>query len=220
SIEIADRVRNGTCPPQRTCDRTRPVHSAFRTPHSALDYPPAIGGNSATSSPSCTRASSLTCFRFTAARGRSGSALAPGKSSRTRRTTSPTAAGSGLDTAAPARPRRPAHGRRSCLAPVTVPELHTPVFVRPGLDLANLEQHIAGLEPGGLGGAPGHHALHHELAGVAGLGIQPEEGTGLGLPSDRDPGLRKHALVRQRLPPVDVALVDAGHVGHAGLPEH
>ena len=49
-------------------------------------------------------ASSFACFRFTAARGRSGSARAPGKSSRSRCTTSPTVAGSESDTVASAHP--------------------------------------------------------------------------------------------------------------------
>src|SRR5205807_2689408 len=34
-------------------------NSAFRIPHSAFGHPPAIGGNNATSSPSCTCASSF-----------------------------------------------------------------------------------------------------------------------------------------------------------------
>src|SRR2546426_301894 len=66
----------------------------------AIIHPPAIGGKSATSSPSRTLASSFTCFKFTAARGRSGNPRPPGSSSRTRRTTSPTVAGSGTATAA------------------------------------------------------------------------------------------------------------------------
>src|SRR5881628_2387116 len=74
-----------------------------------LTYPPAIGGNSATSSPSCTLASSFTCLRFTAVSGRSGMSRPPGNSSRTWRTTSPTVAGSGMASAASARPTSSAY---------------------------------------------------------------------------------------------------------------
>src|SRR5206468_2575074 len=70
----------------------------------AITHPPAIGGKSATSSPSRTLASSFTCLRFTAASGRSGMSWAPGSWARTRRTTSPTVAGSGTATAASVRP--------------------------------------------------------------------------------------------------------------------
>src|SRR2546421_3374706 len=77
-------------------DRTSPL--------ACLTHPPAIGGSSATSSPSRTLASSFTCCKFTAVRGRSGKPWPPGSSSRTRRTTSPTVAGSGTATAASARP--------------------------------------------------------------------------------------------------------------------
>src|SRR3989441_11679179 len=55
-------------------------------------HPPASGGSSATSSPSLTRASSFTCRRFSAARGRAGRLRAPGTVSRTRSSTSRTVA--------------------------------------------------------------------------------------------------------------------------------
>src|SRR5438046_2044933 len=78
--------------------------NAVTGPVARLTHPPAIGGSSATSSPSRTLASSFTCCKFTAVRGRSGRPRPPGSSSRTRRTTSPTVAGSGTATAASARP--------------------------------------------------------------------------------------------------------------------
>src|SRR5262245_2950480 len=54
--------------------------------------PPASGGNSATSSPSRTRASGFTCCRFTAVSGRGGRSRAPGIVSRTHSSTSATVA--------------------------------------------------------------------------------------------------------------------------------
>src|SRR5207244_9482195 len=71
--------------------------------------PPAMEGRNATSSPSSTRASSLLCFRLTAASGRSGIAPAPGSCARTRRTTSLTVAGSSTETWTSVRPTSSAY---------------------------------------------------------------------------------------------------------------
>src|SRR6185503_2330221 len=58
-----------------------------------MRHPPERGGNSATSSPSCTGAFSFTWRRFSAASGRGGMASVPGNTSRTLAMTSATVAG-------------------------------------------------------------------------------------------------------------------------------
>src|SRR4029077_3268944 len=97
--------------------------------------------------------------------------------------------------------------RRTRLPAVALAERPRPVHIGARLDVSALDEHVSRLEPRSRRGARGNDALDDQFALLVGLRVHAQERTGRGLPGECDPGLVEDALVRQRLPSVDVALV-------------